>query len=187
MPSSQRISCFSSTSRDALNYCHLVDAGLPALLDKYIAECLHRGQNDWLTKDFTRCVLQSHSTLVDLTLFLSDALNGESIGSHKKAMELFPLFHRQRSLSATGSLAPPALPSMVDSFTPNIAPQTDGSGNAREQAQQQPDATEPVPTAHHRTIECAAFSLFWPPPALLSPKKDCICFVYHEGRRVANS
>jgi hypothetical protein len=63
MPSSQRISCFSSTSRDALNYCHLVDAGLPALLDKYIAECLHRGQNDWLTKDTCNVVaLFGHMT-----------------------------------------------------------------------------------------------------------------------------
>jgi hypothetical protein len=36
---------------DALNYCHLVDASLPALLDKYIAERLHQDQNDWLTED----------------------------------------------------------------------------------------------------------------------------------------
>lgn len=36
---------------DALNYSHLVDAGLPALLDKYITDRLHRGQNEWPTED----------------------------------------------------------------------------------------------------------------------------------------
>jgi hypothetical protein len=36
---------------DALNHRHLVDAGLPALLDKYIAERLHQGQNDWPIED----------------------------------------------------------------------------------------------------------------------------------------
>ncbi|KAF8488923.1 histone-fold-containing protein [Russula emetica] len=42
---------------------------------------------------------------------------------------------------------------MADSFTPNIAPQTDGSGNAPEQAQQQPDATEPVPITEQEVGE----------------------------------
>lgn len=36
---------------DALNRRHLVDAGLPALLDKYIAERLHRGLNVWPIED----------------------------------------------------------------------------------------------------------------------------------------
>jgi hypothetical protein len=36
---------------DTLNHCYLVDAGLPALLDKYIAERLHRGPNEWPTED----------------------------------------------------------------------------------------------------------------------------------------
>ena len=36
---------------DALNHGHLVDVGLPALLDKYITERLHRGPNDWPTED----------------------------------------------------------------------------------------------------------------------------------------
>ena len=36
---------------DALNYRHLVDVGLPALLDRYIAERLHRGPNVWPTED----------------------------------------------------------------------------------------------------------------------------------------
>jgi hypothetical protein len=36
---------------DALNHPHLVDVGLPALLDKYIAERLHHGPNDWPTED----------------------------------------------------------------------------------------------------------------------------------------
>jgi len=36
---------------DALNHRHLVDACLPALLDKYIAERLYRGQNDWPIED----------------------------------------------------------------------------------------------------------------------------------------
>ncbi len=42
---------------------------------------------------------------------------------------------------------------MADSFTPNIAPQTDGSGNAPEQAQPQPDATEPVPITEQEVGE----------------------------------
>jgi nuclear transcription Y subunit beta len=42
---------------------------------------------------------------------------------------------------------------MADSFTPNIAPQTDGSGSAPEQAQQQPDATEAVPITEQEVGE----------------------------------
>ena len=42
---------------------------------------------------------------------------------------------------------------MADSFTPNIAPQTDGSGNAPEQAQPQPEATEPVPITEQEVGE----------------------------------
>jgi hypothetical protein len=43
---------------------------------------------------------------------------------------------------------------MADTFTPNIAPQTDGSGNAPpEQAQPQPDATEPVPITEQEVGE----------------------------------
>jgi hypothetical protein len=36
---------------DALNCRHLVDVGLPALLDRYIAERLHCGPNVWVTED----------------------------------------------------------------------------------------------------------------------------------------
>jgi hypothetical protein len=36
---------------DALNHRHLVDVGLPALLDKYVAERLHRGLNVWPIED----------------------------------------------------------------------------------------------------------------------------------------
>jgi len=36
---------------DALNYRHLVEIGLPALLDRYIAERLHRGENVWPIED----------------------------------------------------------------------------------------------------------------------------------------
>ena len=36
---------------DVLNYRHLQDAGLPALLEKYITERLHRGPNVWPTED----------------------------------------------------------------------------------------------------------------------------------------
>ena len=32
---------------DVLNYRHLENAGQPALLEKYITECLHRGPNVW--------------------------------------------------------------------------------------------------------------------------------------------
>ena len=42
---------------------------------------------------------------------------------------------------------------MAESFTPNIAPLTDGSGNAPEQTQQQPDATEPVPITEQEVGE----------------------------------
>ena len=42
---------------------------------------------------------------------------------------------------------------MADSFTPTIAPQTDGSGNPPEQVQQQPDATEPVPITEQEVGE----------------------------------
>ena len=55
---------------DVLNYRHLEIAGLPALLENYITECLHRGTIVWPTEDtcnvvavvlflayeFTRCV-----------------------------------------------------------------------------------------------------------------------------------
>ena len=42
---------------------------------------------------------------------------------------------------------------MADSFTPNIAPQTDGSGNEPEQVQQQPDTPEPVPITEQEVGE----------------------------------
>jgi hypothetical protein len=71
---------------DALDYRRHVEANLPALLDKHIARCLHQGQNDQPTEDTCNVhaialgiwfhqvfFLRSHSTLVDLTLFLSDA------------------------------------------------------------------------------------------------------------------
>jgi nuclear transcription Y subunit beta len=64
---------------------------------------------------------------------------------------------------------------MAESFTPNIAPQTDGSGNAPEQAQQQPDAAEPVPITEQEVGEYREQDRFLPvspptpsPPSLLS-------------------
>jgi hypothetical protein len=36
---------------DVLNYRHLQDAGLPALLENYITERLHRGPDVWPTED----------------------------------------------------------------------------------------------------------------------------------------
>lgn len=42
---------------------------------------------------------------------------------------------------------------MADSFTPTIAPQTDGSGNPPEQVQPQPDATETVPITEQEVGE----------------------------------
>jgi hypothetical protein len=67
---------------DALNHRYLVDAGLPALLDKYIAERLHRGQNNWPIEDTCNVLAvalfwhmtsqgvfeRSHSESVELTL-----------------------------------------------------------------------------------------------------------------------
>ncbi|KAF8466497.1 histone-fold-containing protein [Russula ochroleuca] len=42
---------------------------------------------------------------------------------------------------------------MADSFTPSIAPQTDGSSNPPEQVEQQPDAPEPVPITEQEVGE----------------------------------
>jgi hypothetical protein len=60
---------------------------------------------------------------------------------------------------------------MADSFTPNIAPQTDGSGNAPEQAQEQPDATEPVPITEQEVGEYREQDRYLPvsPPTTPSP------------------
>jgi hypothetical protein len=71
---------------DALDYYHLVDASLPALLDKYISERLHQDQNNWPTTGKDMCnvlavalfwhmtsqgvVLRPHPTSLDLTFFL---------------------------------------------------------------------------------------------------------------------
>ncbi len=88
---------------DSLNHRHLVDAGLPALLHKYIAERLHRGPNDYPAEDTCNvlavalfwhmtsqgvCFERSHSTSVDLTLFPSDALNGESNNNGNKVIDI---------------------------------------------------------------------------------------------------
>jgi hypothetical protein len=60
---------------------------------------------------------------------------------------------------------------MADTFTPNIAPQTDGSGNAPEPAQQQPDATEAVPITEQEVGEYREQDRYLPvsPPALPPP------------------
>jgi hypothetical protein len=60
---------------------------------------------------------------------------------------------------------------MADSFTPNIAPQTDGSGNAPEQAQQQPDATDTVPITEQEVGEYREQDRYLPvsPPSLTFP------------------
>jgi hypothetical protein len=36
---------------DTLNYRHLLDASLPALLDNYVSERLHPGHNHWPIED----------------------------------------------------------------------------------------------------------------------------------------
>ena len=64
---------------------------------------------------------------------------------------------------------------MADSFTPNIAPQKDGSGNAPEQAQQHPDATEPVPITEQEVGEYREQDRYLPVspvPHLLLPVHD---------------
>ncbi len=94
---------------------------------------------------------------------------------HLKAA-LFPLFSLQFVVSQCRvAPAPPALPSMADSFTPNIAPQTDDSGSAPEQAQQQPDATDPVPITEQEVGEYREQDRYLPvssshtfPPSLTS-------------------
>ena len=60
---------------------------------------------------------------------------------------------------------------MADSFTPSIAPQTDGSGSAPEQAQQQPDATEPPPITEQEVGEYREQDRYLPvsPPTTPSP------------------
>jgi hypothetical protein len=79
---------------DALNYGHLLDASLPALLDKYIAERLYRGHNLWPIEDtcnalavalFWHMTSQGAWTIalhlppsVNLTLFLRQALSTAS-------------------------------------------------------------------------------------------------------------
>ena len=41
---------------DVHNYCQLENAGPPALLEKYITECLHCSPNVWPTKDMCNFV-----------------------------------------------------------------------------------------------------------------------------------
>jgi hypothetical protein len=94
---------------DVLNYRHLLDAGLPALLDKYVAERLHRGHNLWPIEDtcnalavalFWQMTSQGAWTIAlhllpfgeSAPLPPSGALNGESNDSRDKIMDiLLPL------------------------------------------------------------------------------------------------
>ena len=74
----------------------------------------------------------------------------------------------------------PYIHPMADSFAPNIAPQTDGSGNAPEQAQQQPpDAPEPVPITEQEVGEYREQDRYLPvssshtfPPSLTSHQRN---------------
>ncbi|KAH9957791.1 hypothetical protein BC827DRAFT_1269982 [Russula dissimulans] len=73
---------------DALNFCHLQHAGLSPLLDKYIADRLHRGHNLWPVED--TCNALAVALFWHMTS--QDALTGESIDSRDKVMDiLFPL------------------------------------------------------------------------------------------------
>jgi hypothetical protein len=94
---------------DALNYRHLLDAALPALLDRYINERLHRGHNLWPMEDtcnalavalFWHMTSQGAWTIVlrflsfgeSAPLPPSGALNGESDDSRDNIMDiLLPL------------------------------------------------------------------------------------------------
>ncbi|KAI0278920.1 hypothetical protein BGY98DRAFT_1096424 [Russula aff. rugulosa BPL654] len=73
---------------DALNHRLLVDAGLPALLDKYMAEHLHCDRNGWPTED--TCNVLAVALFWHMTS--QDTLNGESFDSRNKVVDiLLPL------------------------------------------------------------------------------------------------
>ncbi|KAI0290016.1 hypothetical protein BC826DRAFT_1106655 [Russula brevipes] len=69
---------------DALNYGQLLDACLPALLDKYIAERLYRGHNVWPIED--TCNALAVALFWHMTS--QGALNGESNDSRDKIMDI---------------------------------------------------------------------------------------------------
>ncbi len=119
---------------DSLNHRHLVDACLPALLRKYIAERLHRGSNDYPTEDTCNvlavalfwhmtsqgvCFERLHSTSVDLTVFPSDALNGEPNDSRNKVIDiLLPLTFAWFRVRPLRSLSPlPLIISPASQYT----------------------------------------------------------------------
>jgi hypothetical protein len=95
---------------DALNYQHLLDVSLPAFLDRYINERLHRGHNVWPVEDTCNTlavVLFWHMTSQGAWMIIlhilpfgesaplppSDALNGESTDNRERMMDtiLLPL------------------------------------------------------------------------------------------------
>ena len=51
LESALRVAYVMVLEHDELNYRHLLDVGLPALLNRYITERLHRGPNVWPTED----------------------------------------------------------------------------------------------------------------------------------------
>jgi hypothetical protein len=120
---------------DVLNYRQLLDACLPALLDKYIAERLHRGHNIWPVEDTSNAlavalfwhvvsqgawVIVLHPLLFGEaeTLPPSDALNGESIDSRSKVMDIllpltFAWFRVRPFLSSSHPFFRPIVPAPV--------------------------------------------------------------------------
>ena len=90
---------------DALNFRHLLDASLPALLDRYITERLHPGHNIWPVEDtcnalavalFWHMTSQGAWSIVLHLLPFGEsaplpppgALNGESIESRERIMDI---------------------------------------------------------------------------------------------------
>ncbi|KAI0248931.1 hypothetical protein BJV78DRAFT_738337 [Lactifluus subvellereus] len=106
---------------DDLNYRQLLDVCLPALLDKYISERLHRGHNVWPIED------TSNALAVALFWHVAsqDALNGESIDSRSKVMDILlpPTFAWFRYSFAEQGFDPYTLVNGSDS-TSHLSPHT---------------------------------------------------------------
>ncbi|KAI9463932.1 hypothetical protein F5148DRAFT_190544 [Russula earlei] len=104
---------------DALNYHHLQSAGLPALLEKYVAERLHRGHNLWPIED--TCNTLAVALFWHMTS--QGALDGESIDSRDKIMDiLFPLTFAWFRYSFGEQGFDPYLLVNGTNFTPHLSP-----------------------------------------------------------------